>query len=129
MPRRPQATPTEEELRILKVIWECGPSTVREVNEVLAIERPTGYTTTLKLMQIMLEKGLLQRDESSRSHVYSSVPSQISTQKRMVKDLVDRLFDGSAIRLVAQLMSTKQLSADELGEVRKLIEAGEDKNK
>jgi predicted transcriptional regulator len=114
--------PTEAELEILRVLWERGPSTVRQVHEALAVARETGYTTTLKLMQIMADKGLVTRDESSRTHVYTPRASQESTQQQLVTDLVARAFGGSAAELVLRALSAHTASDDELAEIRKLIE-------
>jgi predicted transcriptional regulator len=114
--------PTEAELAILGVLWTRGPSTVRQVNDVLAASRETGYTTTLKLMQIMAEKGLVTRDERDRSHVYSARLPQDQTQRQLVDDLVDRAFGGSAAALVLQALASHQASADELAEIRRLID-------
>ena len=114
--------PTEAELEILRVLWERGPSTVRQVHEVLAEERDTGYTTTLKLMQIMADKGLVTRDESSRTHVYTARSSQESTQRQLVNDLVERAFGGSAAELVLRALSSHKTSDDELQEIRNLID-------
>ncbi len=116
---RPQ--PTGAELAILGVLWANGPSTVRHVHEALADARETGYTTTLKLMQIMAEKGLVTRDESARTHVYAARVSQDVTQRQLVSDLVDRAFGGSATALVLQALSAHPASADELAEIQQLI--------
>jgi predicted transcriptional regulator len=114
--------PTDAELEILRVLWERGPSTVRQVHEALAGTRETGYTTTLKLMQIMAEKGLVTRDESSRTHVYAARASQEHTQRQLLNDLVDRAFGGSAAELVLRALSARKTSDDELREIRKLID-------
>jgi predicted transcriptional regulator len=114
--------PTEAELEILRVLWERGPSTVRQVHEALASLRETGYTTTLKLMQIMADKGLVTRDETSRTHIYAPRASQESTQRQLVTDLVDRAFGGSAAELVLRALSSHTASDDELQEIRKLID-------
>ena len=120
MARTPR--PTEAELEILRVLWEDGPSTVRQVNERLAsASREIGYTTTLKLMQIMAEKGLVTRDESDRTHVYTARASQNQTQRQLVSDLVDRAFGGSAAALVLQALSAHPASAAELEEIQRLI--------
>jgi len=115
--------PTESELAILRVLWEKGPSTVRQVNDVLSRSRDTGYTTTLKLMQIMAEKGLVTRDEKDRTHVYAPRWSQGQTQHQLVSDLVDRAFGGSAAALVLQALSANPASAEELSEIERLIDA------
>jgi predicted transcriptional regulator len=114
--------PTEAELEILRVLWERGPSTVRQVHEALAAARDTGYTTTLKLMQIMADKGLVTRDESSRTHIYAPRASQESTQRQLVTDLVVRAFGGSAAELVLRALSSHTASDDELAEIRKIID-------
>jgi predicted transcriptional regulator len=114
--------PTESELAILGVLWTKGPSTVRQVNEVLSASRDTGYTTTLKLMQIMAEKGLVIRDERDRSHVYAAKLPQDQTQRQLVTDLVDRAFGGSAAALVLQALSAHRASPDELVEIQRLID-------
>jgi BlaI family transcriptional regulator, penicillinase repressor len=125
MTRTPQR-PTEAELEILRVLWERGPSTVRHVHESLAQQRETGYTTTLKLMQIMAEKGLVTRDESARTHVYTARLSQETTQRQLVNDLVERAFGGSAAELVLRALSSHKTSAEELGEIRRLIDEARD---
>jgi BlaI family transcriptional regulator, penicillinase repressor len=117
--------PTEGELAILSVLWERGPSTVRDVHEVLARKHPTGYTTVLKLMQIMTEKGLVERDESRKAHVYRPTVSEERTQKTLVTDLLDKAFGGSASKLVMQALSSKRTSDKELAEIRKLLDSME----
>ena|SRR5687767_5409382 len=125
MPRLPDHRPTDAELAILRVLWSRGPCTVRDVHEQLTRQRPgksTGYTTVLKLMQIMAERGIVRRDESQRSHVYRASASQQSTQRSLVSDLLDRAFGGSAQALVQQALSVKPASRDELAEIRKLLD-------
>jgi predicted transcriptional regulator len=114
--------PTEAELEILRALWERGPSTVRQVHEAIAAARDTGYTTTLKLMQIMADKGLVTRDESARTHIYAPRVSQESTQRQLVTDLVTRAFGGSAAELVLRALSSHTASDEELAEIRKLID-------
>ena len=114
--------PTDAELEILRVLWEHGPATVRQVHEVLAHTRDTGYTTTLKLLQIMADKGLVTRDESARTHVYEARVSQEHTQRQLLTDLVDRAFGGSAAELVMRALSSHKTSNQELREIRKLID-------
>ena len=111
--------PTDAELAILRVLWSRGPSTVRQVAEQLG--RTTGYTTVLKLLQIMTEKRLVTRDESSRTHVYTAAYTQDQTERQLVSDLVERVFDGSAAKLVMQALATTKASREELDEIRKLI--------
>ena len=114
--------PTEGELAILRVLWRRGASTVRQVQESLSEDRETGYTTVLKLLQIMTEKGLVERDETERTHVYSARRSQAQTQQQLVGDLLDRAFGGSASQLVMQALSAKPTSAEELAEIRRLLD-------
>ncbi len=114
--------PTDAELAILRVLWQRGPSTVRQVRDVLDRSQPTGYTTVLKLLQIMNEKGLVLRDESRRMHVYRTSRSEAQTQRQMVGDLVRRAFGGSALKLVMQALAAKKASRADLAEIRKLIE-------
>jgi len=114
--------PTDAELAILRVLWQRGPSTVRQVRDVLERSQATGYTTVLKLFQIMTEKGLVVRDESQRTHVYRASQREAQTQKQLVGDLLHRAFGGSALKLVMQALATKKASAAELAEIRRLIE-------
>ena len=115
--------PTEAELAILRVLWSKGSSTVREVAE--AMDRGGAYTTILKLMQIMTEKGLIVRDDATRAHVYQAACSEDQTQRQLVKDLLDRLFDGSAAKLVMQALATKRASPEELREIRRALAGAE----
>ena len=117
--------PTDAELAILRVLWERGPSTVRQVHDALTPERPTAYTTALKLLQIMTEKGLVRRDETDRTHVYYARLSEDQTQRQLVRDLLDRAFGGSASKLVMQALATRRASAEELTEIRRLIDGRE----
>lgn len=121
--------PTEGELAILQVLWQKGPSTVRQVHESLESARPTGYTTTLKLMQIMAEKGLVARDQSSRTHTYSAKLPQAQTQRQFVSDMIARVFGGSSAQLVMHALSTHPSSKEELAEIRRLIETKKDEKK
>ena len=114
--------PTDAELAILAVLWDRGPSTVREVHDALSEEKPTGYTTTLKFMQIMAEKGLLLRDESSFRHVYRPAVSEERTQKQLVSSFMDRAFAGSAAKLVQRALAAKKISAEELKEIKRLVD-------
>jgi predicted transcriptional regulator len=113
--------PTDAELAILRVLWARGASTVREVHE--ALQDGTGYTTVLKLMQIMTEKGLVVRDESQRAHVYSARVTQEKTQRQLVTDLLDRAFGGSPAQLAMQALSAKKTSPEELAELRRLLDS------
>jgi BlaI family transcriptional regulator, penicillinase repressor len=118
-------TPAEGE--ILGVLWEHGPSTVRDVHTALATQRSTGYTTVLKLMQIMLDKGLLERDASQRSHVYSAAVAKDEAQGQAVGVLIDRLFQGSAGQLVLSALDARPASSDELDAIRAYLDAAESK--
>lgn len=119
MPSRP-ARPTDAELEILRVLWQNGSSTVREVQA--ALDRDSGYTTVLKLLQIMTEKGLVARDERHRAHVYEPRIPREQTQRQLVGDLLERAFGGSAERLVMQALSSKKASPEELARIRKLLD-------
>jgi predicted transcriptional regulator len=113
--------PTDAELAILRVLWARGPSTVRQVAE--AMGREAGYTTVLKLMQIMTEKRLVKRNEAERTHVYEASYTEDQTQRHLVSDLLDRAFDGSAAKLVLQALAAGKASPEELEEIRKLLES------
>lgn len=114
--------PTAAELEILRVLWAQGPSTVREVHENLNRSKPTGYTTVLKLMQIMAEKGLVARNEEQRAHVYEAACRQQDTQRQLVDDLVERAFGGSASELVMQALAAKRATPEELAEIRRILD-------
>lgn len=122
MARHKSDRPTDGELAILRVLWERGSSTVREVNEALNQDQTTGYTTTLKLMQIMTEKGLVVRDESERRHIYTANVAEEQTQRQLVGDLMDRAFGGSARKLVMQALAAKKVSGRELGKIKKILD-------
>jgi BlaI family transcriptional regulator, penicillinase repressor len=111
--------PTDAELGILRVLWARGPSTVRQVAEQMG--REAGYTTVLKLLQIMTEKRLVTRDESARTHIYQAAYTQDQTERQLVTDLLDRVFDGSAAKLVLQALASNKASPEELDEIKKLI--------
>ena len=113
--------PTDAELAILRVLWQRGASTVRDVWEQLSPKQHTGYTTVLKTMQIMAEMGLLARDETDRSHVYRAARSESQTQRQVVGHLLERLFSGSAPKLVMQALAAKKATPAELAEIRKLL--------
>jgi BlaI family transcriptional regulator, penicillinase repressor len=116
----PRRKPTDAELDILAVLWERGPSTVRQVAEALG--RENAYTTVLKLLQIMTEKRLVQRRESGRLHIYAAAKSRDETQRHLVRDLLNRAFGGSAAQLVMRALSASKASPEELAEIRKLID-------
>jgi predicted transcriptional regulator len=117
--KAPRRKPTDAELAILRVLWMRGPSTVRQIAEVMG--RESGYTTFLKLLQIMTEKRLVVRDESARTHVYEAAYTQDQTQRQLVTDLLERAFDGSAAQLVLQALAAAKSSPEELAEIRKLL--------
>ena len=119
--------PTQSELEILAVLWDAGPSTVREVQEVLDARRPTGYTTALKLLQIMTEKGLVRRDERERAHRYAPKLPRERTEQQIVGDLLDRAFGGSSSRLVMRALSSRRASPEELNRIRELLDQIEGK--
>jgi predicted transcriptional regulator len=114
--------PTEAELAILGVLWERGSATVRDVHEALYRDDGGGYTTALKLMQVMHAKGLVQRDDSQRAHVFVAAVSKERTQKRFLSDIVQRVFDGSASQLVLHALGTQRATRAELDEIRELID-------
>jgi predicted transcriptional regulator len=114
--------PTDAELAILRVLWRDGPSPVRHVRQVLSRSRPTGYTTVLKLLQIMTQKGLVTRDQTGRTHVYAPRFSEERTQRRLVRDLLERAFGGSRTKLVMQALSAKRATRQELAEIRRLLD-------
>lgn len=113
--------PTESEMEILGILWSKGPSTVRVVNEELSLKRRIGYTTTLKLMQIMTEKGLLRRKKDSRNHIYYPVAKEDDTKNAMIQRFIDTIFDGSAARLVMQALGNHEATPEELEKIKDLI--------
>ena len=119
---RKTAHPTDAELEILRVLWERGPCSVREVYESIAPMRDVGYTTVLKLLQIMFEKGHVTRDESRRSHVYQAKLKRTETQRQLIGVLLDKAFDGATGQLVLQAINSKKLSHKEIADVRKLLD-------
>jgi len=120
--KHPDIKPTEKELEILQVIWNKGPSTVREINEKLAQTNAVGYTTTLKLMQIMFEKGILSRTKNGKTHTYQSNMSMESTQKQLIDKLLVTAFQGSAMSLVMQALGNRKSSKKELDEIRSYLD-------
>ena len=117
-----QIRPTKLELAILKVLWEAGPRSVREIQGILNESKPTGYTTVLKMLQIMTEKGLVERDETVRPQIYRAKYSQEQTQRHLVTDLLQRAFGGSVKALVMQALATKKSSAKDLEAIEKLLD-------
>jgi BlaI family penicillinase repressor len=114
--------PTDAELEILTVLWSRGPTTVREVHETIATRKPTQYTTVLKMLQIMAEKGLVRRNEKQRAHIYEAARPQEWTQRQLAGDLLQRAFNGSARSLMIGALSARKASKEELSELRRLLE-------
>ena len=129
MAERATSRPTESELEILRVLWQKGPSTVRDVHEILSVTRSAGYTGILKLMQIMAEKGLVIRDESNRSHIYAAAIREEHSQKQLVRDLLTSAFRGATDKLVMQALSAKKVTDEELAEIRRILDDLEHKRK
>lgn len=121
MPRAPSSQPTEVELQILRTLWEQGPSTARQIHNRLAVERDTNYSTTVKMLSIMLDKNLIKRDETVRPQVFQPADTQQRTQQRMLKDLIQKAYDGSAGSLVLQALASQKASPQELTEIRQLL--------
>lgn len=122
MAPRKSSHPTDAELDVLRVLWERGPSTVREVFEVLSAARNMGYTSILKVMQIMFDKGLVSRNASQRSHVYRAKLKRDATQRKLVGVLADKMFNGAMDQLVLQALNARKLKPDEIAEVRRLLD-------
>jgi len=114
--------PTETELELLRVLWERGPATVRELHDAVNLHRPVVYTSVLKILQIMTEKGLVEREESNKAHIYRAAASQEETQNQLLRDLSERLFSGSATQLAMHALAMQPTSDEELDEIRTLIE-------
>ena len=119
---RPLPRPTDAELEILTVLWSRGATTVREVHETIAARKPTQYTTVLKTLQIMAEKGLVRRDEKQRAHIYEAAKPQEWTQQQLAGDLLQRAFNGSARSLMVGALSARKASKTELAEMRRLLD-------
>src|SRR5580692_7774393 len=121
--------PTDAELEILTVLWSRGPTTVREVHETIAVRKPTQYTTVLKTLQIMAEKGLVRRDEKQRAHIYEAARPREWTQQQLAGDLLQRAFNGSARSLMVGALSARKASKAELAELRRLLDDYEKETK
>ncbi len=115
-------SPTEAELAILRVLWSRGPTTVRAVHETLGGNARTRYTTTLKQMQVMAEKGLLERDDSQRSHIYTAVPKEAEIEESLVSGFIDRVFQGSVQKMVVHALNSKNVTHDEIDEIKRLLQ-------
>lgn len=126
---RPLPRPTDAELEILTVLWSRGATTVREVHETIAARKPTQYTTVLKTLQIMAEKGLVRRDETQRAHIYEAARPQEWTQQQLAGDLLQRAFNGSARSLMVGALSARKASKAELAEMRRLLDEYEASSK
>lgn len=129
MVRKNLPLPTDAELEILRVLWSRGPSTVRDVYEELKRVRSVGYTTILKFLQIMAEKGLVRRNEEQRTHIYEAMAPRDSTQRQLVGDLLDRAFGGSAMQLVMQALSAKRATPAEIDQIRRMLDEYTEKPK
>lgn len=114
--------PSNAELEILRILWKRGPSTVRDVHDELRKDKDVGYTTVLKIMQVMADKEIVTRDESERSHVYTPAVEEKSIKRRLVSELLDKAFDGSAAQLVMQALSDKRASPEDIKKIRKLLD-------
>jgi BlaI family transcriptional regulator, penicillinase repressor len=123
--RTKRARPTKLELTILRALWDAGPSSVRDVQKVLQASRPTGYTTVLKMLQIMTEKGLVERDETVRPQIYRPKATQEQTQRQLLRDLIQRAYGGSVKALVMQALGTSKTSPEALQEIEKLLDRAE----
>lgn len=121
-------SPTESELEILQILWQHGPSSVRFVNNILNEKREVGYTTTLKIMQIMTEKGLVIRDTNQRTHVYDAVAKEKDTQKNLLNSFIEKTYRGSAMKMVLQALGQQDASKEELNSLKKIIDQIEKKN-
>jgi predicted transcriptional regulator len=129
VPKHASPRPTDAELAILRVLWANGPSTVREVFNIISERRTLGYTTVLKVMQIMTDKGLVVREGQGRIHVYRAAHAEADTQRRLVVDLIDRAFAGSATKLIMQALASTRASPDEMRAIRKVLAAKKPANK
>jgi len=122
MPRPGSTQPTEVELQILRILWELGPSPVREIHKRLESDKGTNYSTTVKMLAVMREKGLVRRDEDAQPHVYRPVLSREKAGRRMLKELIDKVYEGSALSLVLQALSAGNSTKEERAEVRRLLD-------
>ena len=126
MPPSKMPPPTEAELAILRVLWNHGPTTVRAVHEALGGDERTRYTTTLKQMQVMAEKGLLERNDSQRSHIYAAIPKEAKIEESLVSGFIDRVFQGSVQRMLLHALNLKNVTNEELDEIKRLLQDRED---
>jgi predicted transcriptional regulator len=122
MPRPAATQPTDVELQILRVLWERGPSTARQIHDARSEQRDTNYSTTVKMLSVMLDKGLLQRDETASPHIYRPAATRQATQRRMLRELIHNVYAGSAGSLVLQALSSQKASPEELAAIRRLLD-------
>ena len=127
MPRPAATQPTEVELQILRVLWERGSCTARQIHDARTERKDTNYSTTVKMLSVMLDKGLLKRDDAARPHIYRPAASRQATQRRMLRDLIRNAYSGSAGSLVLQALSSQRASPDELAAIRRLLDEMEGK--
>jgi BlaI family transcriptional regulator, penicillinase repressor len=127
MSRPTSAQPTEVEMQILRILWELGPSPVREIHRRLEAAKGTNYSTTVKMLAVMLQKGLVKRDEEAQPHVYRPALTRAKTGKRMLDDLIEKVYDGSAMSLVLQALSSGKATKEELDEIRRILDQIEGK--
>ena len=122
MPRPASAQPTAVEMQILRILWELGPSPVRDIHRRLEAAKGTNYSTTVKMLAVMLQKGLLKRDEEAQPHVYRPALTRAKTGKRMLDDLIEKVYDGSTMSLVLQALASGKATKEELDEVRRMLD-------
>ncbi|MCA9180132.1 MAG: BlaI/MecI/CopY family transcriptional regulator [Planctomycetales bacterium] len=128
MARHASSQPTEVELQILRILWNDGPSIARHIHDSLQVFKQTTYSTTVKMLSVMLDKGLLKRDDDAKPQVYRPASPQQRTQRRMLGDLIDKVYDGSAAALMMHALSSKKSTPEELQEIRNLLDQLEDKS-
>ncbi len=128
MPRPSSSQPTEVEMQILRILWDLGPSLVREIHRRLEAAKGTSYSTTVKMLSVMLEKGLVTRDEEAQPHIYTAALTRDGAGKRLVRDLIDKVYNGSALSLVLQALSTQRATQEERDEIRRLLDKMEGKS-
>ena len=128
MPRPSSPQPTEVEMQILRVLWDLGPSPVRAIHRRLEAAKGTSYSTTVKMLSVMLEKGLVTRDEEAQPHIYRAALTRDGAGNRLVRDLIDKVYNGSALSLVLQALSTQRATQEERDEIRRLLDEMEGKS-
>lgn len=127
MPRHPSSQPTEVELQILRILWDDGSSIARHIHESLQVFKQTTYSTTVKMLSVMLDKGLLKRDDEAKPQIYRAAVPRGRTQKQMLSDLIEKVYDGSAATLMLHALSSNKASADDIAEIRRLLDEMEDR--